>query len=166
MAISACASPLSSNRRIEPAVAVKASLRPGRSSVCLVTASGGSLRCSAVAADDGGLAARPPPPFGAAGAAAAGVSAGAASSARALTTATPSRAAKQRERKTGIAMRMICFLPPPATRPKSLGHSQAKLHCGACILKLRHVHAIGKPGPRERIETAQLPQADHAVYRL
>jgi hypothetical protein len=31
---------------------------------------------------------------------------------------------------------------------------------------MRHVHAIGKPGARELICTAQLRQADHAVYRL
>jgi hypothetical protein len=36
--------------------------------------------------------------------------------------------------------------------------------CGACILKLRHVHAIGKPGARTPIENAQLPPASSAVY--
>ena len=48
--MSACGSPLSSNRRIEPAVAVKASVRPGRARVCLVVESGGSRCCSAVEA--------------------------------------------------------------------------------------------------------------------
>ena len=49
--MSACGSPLSSNRRIEPAVAVKASVRPGSTSVCLVVESGGSRCCSAAAGE-------------------------------------------------------------------------------------------------------------------
>lgn len=45
--MSACGSPLSSNRRMEPAVAVNANVRPGSSSVCLVVESGGRRCCSA-----------------------------------------------------------------------------------------------------------------------
>ena len=61
--MSACGSPLSSNSRIEPAVAVKLSVRPGSASVCLVVESGGRRCCSAAAG--GGVAAvpRPAPPF-------------------------------------------------------------------------------------------------------
>src|SRR5215470_11647281 len=51
--MSACGSRFSSNRRIEPAVAVNDKVRPGRSSVCLVVESGGSLCCSATAGDAG-----------------------------------------------------------------------------------------------------------------
>ena len=51
VAMSACGSPLSSNRRIEPAVAEKSSVRPGSASLCLVVESGGS-RCCSAAADD------------------------------------------------------------------------------------------------------------------
>src|SRR5665213_4318647 len=57
--MSACGSPLSSNRRIEPAVAVKASVRPGSTTVCLVVESGGS-RCCSVAEGAAGALARPP----------------------------------------------------------------------------------------------------------
>src|SRR5476649_950969 len=62
--MSACASPLSSNRRIEPAVALKDNVRPGSSSVCLVVESGGSRCDSAATGEAGGLPLRAPgPPF-------------------------------------------------------------------------------------------------------
>src|SRR4029077_2396942 len=80
--MSACGSPLSSNRRIEPAVAVKAGVRRGISRLCLVVESGGNLCCSAVACEAGGVLARPPPPFWADGAADAAGGAGGAASAR------------------------------------------------------------------------------------
>jgi len=51
---------LSSNKRIEPAVALNDSVRPGNSSLCVVVESAGSLCCSAAAGDAGGLAARLP----------------------------------------------------------------------------------------------------------
>src|SRR6266700_1487165 len=56
--ISACGSRLSSNRRIEPAVAVKASERPGRSRVCFVVESGGKRCGSAAGGAPGALAPR------------------------------------------------------------------------------------------------------------
>src|SRR5579871_1509212 len=58
--MSACGSPLSSNRRTEPAVAVKLSDRPGRLTVWVVVESGGSRCCSAVPGVDGVSAARVP----------------------------------------------------------------------------------------------------------
>ena len=64
--MSACGSPLSSNSRIEPAMAVKDSVRPGSSSVCLVLESGGR-RCSSATDGAAGVVARPPPPFSACG---------------------------------------------------------------------------------------------------
>lgn len=45
--MSASGSPLPSNTRIDPAVAAKLRVRPGRSSVCFVVASGGRRRASA-----------------------------------------------------------------------------------------------------------------------
>src|SRR5256885_17030797 len=51
--MSACGSRLSLNRRIDPAVAVKASVRPGSASVCLVVESGGSRYCSGAAGEFG-----------------------------------------------------------------------------------------------------------------
>jgi len=70
--MSASGSHLSSNTRIEPAVALKASERPDRSSVCFVVESGGR-RCGSAADGDVGDAfcALPPrPPFWPVGAAA------------------------------------------------------------------------------------------------
>ena len=58
--MSACGSPLSSNSRIEPAVAVKASVRPGSASVCLVVESGGSRCCSETGCGVRGVAAPSP----------------------------------------------------------------------------------------------------------
>jgi len=58
--MSACGSLLSSNRRIDPAVALKDSVRPGSSIVWLVVESAGSLCCSAADGEAGALAARLP----------------------------------------------------------------------------------------------------------
>ena len=61
--MSACGSPLSSNRRIEPAVAVKASVRPGSDKRLL----GGRIRRQAMLLGGrrrvAGSGSRPPPPF-------------------------------------------------------------------------------------------------------
>src|SRR5215469_11643942 len=144
--MSACGSPFSSNRRIEPAVAVKASERPGRSSVCLVVESGGSLCCSAVAGDEGAL----PPragglPFCPAGAVAAGLC-GDGSSARALTKAAQSMIKTQMVQAMGVLRAMIYFLPAFGSRPKKCRHDDVLPGSG---WKLRHVHGAGKAIRRE-----------------
>src|SRR6516164_3799535 len=115
--MSACGSPLSSNRRIEPAVAVKASVRPGSSSTCFVVESGGSLWSSA-AAGDGEPPDRAPPFVGgvpASEGAAACSPCGDTSSARTPTMEMVSNAIDSRARIHAVnGMALLAFLGEPA----------------------------------------------------
>src|SRR5689334_18786485 len=122
--MSACGSPLSSNSRTEPAVAVKLSDRPGRLTVWVVVESGGSRCCSAVPGVDGVSAARAPdwvcepgPAFCPAGdGEAAGVGEAFCACVVPPTVKTNSAAAKPSERQTFSAQAMPS-LPASRDRP-------------------------------------------------
>src|SRR6266404_2483756 len=136
--MSACGSRLSLNRRIDPAVAVKASVRPGSTSVCLVVESGGKRCCSGAA---GAFGVAPPcspvaPDFCAEGVAAGCCWGGCgASSARAMAIMESARSAKMKGRawrgpRKGMAMSL--FSPasrcqpvwPRLSRPEGLSNSR------------------------------------------
>lgn len=119
--MSACGSPLSSNRRMEPAVAVNANVRPGSSSVCLVVESGGR-RCYSAA--DGVLGVWPPRalglPFWSASVVASGRDGGL--SAQALPITPQANRASAREARRS-AVQSNCIESPPSRKHFRPGHT-------------------------------------------
>src|SRR5258705_6732378 len=104
--MSACGSRLSLNRRIDPAVAVKASVRPGSTSVCLVVESGGRRCCSEAAGEfAAALPCSPVAPDFCAEGVAAGWGGCGASSARAMAIMKSARSAKTKEARLRLKRR-------------------------------------------------------------